>query len=1644
MTQDLLDGLYEQLQDLNFYPFSLSWFGDPNLEAGDWIELQDTAGNTFKTPNLLYSLTFSGGVTATSKADTTVSASASFVYKGQLNQIVENIRQYLNASGQQVSEGLDEPLHPKAGDVWFKKSGPDTYIMMYKIDPETGIGSWVEEVSTKGVSGLDAELKAAKAKLNADILAAQANLATAQKDVAALQTKLATNDQTQAQLTKDLAANAQLVTANKQSVDATLATVNKTLTQAQTDTATAVKNADLAVANAQSAVDASGLATKTANAASDAASAAKTLATSTAASFATVQSQANQAVTDASTAKADANTAKASAAQAITDANTAKGQAANALGQANTAIGNAADALDNFNNLKIGGRNLALGTATPFTITGNGTEDNSGIMYPLSKTISKGTAVTVTFDITSTNATGVYAVKFAKSSWQHLSPTLPPASGTQHYSYNLVTNADYSYAFQLRLDNSTATVTISNFIISESSKEVPWSPAPEDVQQQITTNATKITANSKEIALAAKQSVVDTLAKQVTDNTSQLKLTATAASLEVTSKKVDTLSQTVTDQGAKLDLTATSAQLKVTENKVDALNKTVSDNSAQLKLTATSAALETQSKRVDTINGQVDTNTAGITAANGEIELKASNSRVDTLSNTVKQQGIDLKSAQGELMLKITQNDLAKGLDGYATETWASQKITATAQGWETQLNSVKAQYNDIGQSQGRNYIRNSRFDSGMDFWWRSGTSLTFNTNTDSVTNKGQPGLHIYGTTTVAYQGISSTINVKLSKGQKFVIGMLQSFDGVWTQGALDVGVHFLDKDDNILGQQWVRFSQQVGWNKSYNRQSQVYEAPVDCDHLKLMLFVPGIGIVENVYITEVSLTVGPTSFGWQPAPEDTATYTDAKVASLKYTVDGLTATFATQKDLDKATSDFKVTADGLNLITAATGAKGEKVTQVIADVNQIQTTMTGANGVTTRLQTLEGFQNTATSKITNLQTQQTTLAGQYTSLIESADNKVRTPWFDDGKTGTWNDPSNEIVSGSNVHNLTGHSNYLKLFNRNNYEGGVGWFSVTPGEIYYFSGYMGSWGTTYAVGVGFNFITEDGTNSWAKAAGFPENSKTPMSAIDGSITVPAGVVRARTWVQIDGPGGTDLGYMAIIGLRISKSASGSQITQLQDNIDLRVKVDNKVTAALSLSADGGGTVTIRGASLYVTAASHFDAASIQSAAIANLDASKITSGSISADRLATTKLNADNITSGSIAAACIATTALSATNITSGTLDVGKLTVKNLSADMIVAGTIDASKITVKNLSASNIIGGELDALLVNVKNLNASNIITGTLNAGLVNVIGLNAASITAGTITGANLAINLNTGQVTFQSGRIHSADNTIDINVDSGYMSVADRSNRVILKGGQLQFIQPQLFDLQTTPYLSISNDGVGSNWAGATIVGRDSIMLANSANVGSSILTWELGQNTFSGLISGKNSDGDWDPTIVGGAERGVVIVGGTLTDNPIAASSPYIRVGSSSDGQSAGNRVYVRSSYLIVPSIYSKTTGSSGNVVVLSDGSLHRSTSASKYKTMIERSRSTSMAESLIALPTAHWLDKAELTNYANGEQSTAPKQYFGMIAEDLAAAGLEELVVRGDTGELEGINYDRIAPALLPLLAKMKQEIEELKGEKSA
>lgn len=227
---------------------------------------------------------------------------------------------------------------------------------------------------------------------------------------------------------------------------------------------------------------------------------------------------------------------------------------------------------------------------------------------------------------------------------------------------------------------------------------------------------------------------------------------------------------------------------------------------------------------------------------------------------------------------------------------------------------------------------------------------------------------------------------------------------------------------------------------------------------------------------------------------------------------------------------------------------------------------------------------------------------------------------------------------------------------------------------------------------------------------------------------------------------------------------------------------------------------------------------IPDAAIINLTASKLTAGTIDASKISVVNLNASNINTGTLNAGLIKAGSMSADRIVGGTLDFKNIGVSNLSAGSIVSGTLDAAKVSVINLNASNIKTGTLDASLikagsmsadrisggtldfskVNAASLSADKITSGTLDAGNVNVINLNADNITSGTINGQNLKINLNTGEILFQKGKIASTNGLLNINVDDGTMSVTNNLNEgAFFKNGNIELTNFALWDKGDIP-------------------------------------------------------------------------------------------------------------------------------------------------------------------------------------------------------------------------------------------------------
>ncbi|GAA2952954.1 hypothetical protein FC48_GL000980 [Ligilactobacillus murinus DSM 20452 = NBRC 14221] len=143
MTPERLDYIWEKLKDINFYPFSLNWFGNPAVEAGDWLRLYDKKGNDFVVPNNGYTLEFNGGLSAVSKADQTSGSSQVVSWTGGLMQTIRELQHRNVPDGTVIfpTSVTEPPKNAHFNDVWFKKNGNSTELWIFERQSD-GTGEW--------------------------------------------------------------------------------------------------------------------------------------------------------------------------------------------------------------------------------------------------------------------------------------------------------------------------------------------------------------------------------------------------------------------------------------------------------------------------------------------------------------------------------------------------------------------------------------------------------------------------------------------------------------------------------------------------------------------------------------------------------------------------------------------------------------------------------------------------------------------------------------------------------------------------------------------------------------------------------------------------------------------------------------------------------------------------------------------------------------------------------------------------------------------------------------------------------------------------------------------------------------------------------------------------------------------------------------------------------------------------------------------------------------------------------------------------------------------------------------------------------------------------------------------------------------
>lgn len=326
---------------------------------------------------------------------------------------------------------------------------------------------------------------------------------------------------------------------------------------------------------------------------------------------ATAKETANSAVDEASKAHTEAIEAAAEA-QAATNrvnsvetiANDAKSTAATAIGNATDAVNQAKEALDAYNNLSLGGRNYFQDSLSRvITPAGVDDYDYSFSIYPALWTNEdriKPSSIRISFYISASSPLSqnlTLPMHFANNPWYRKDFTYPKGT-TDKRKVELVysiTDSNYQTARTFIRFKKEQTPDIK-FTIEKIKLEVgsvfsDWTPAPEDVQIQITNinnelstkvsqstfnqlqgtvtqQGTQITQNKNDITLKANQTDVNTLTGRVSVTESSLstqagQITAMSSKVENNISQISTLRQ---------DFSGLSSTVSKVETDLDNLN----------------------------------------------------------------------------------------------------------------------------------------------------------------------------------------------------------------------------------------------------------------------------------------------------------------------------------------------------------------------------------------------------------------------------------------------------------------------------------------------------------------------------------------------------------------------------------------------------------------------------------------------------------------------------------------------------------------------------------------------------------------------------------------------------------------------------------------------------------------------------------------------------------------------------------------------------------------------------------------------------------------------------------------------------------------------------------------------------------------
>ena len=146
---------------------------------------------------------------------------------------------------------------------------------------------------------------------------------------------------------------------------------------------------------------------------------------------------------------------------------------------------------DDFNNLNIGSRNMLLKTSDYKTLSCNGTENQSFFLYNISDPsllAGKTATLTFTYKVKNWNGQGGFTPQTGDSNWVWFNQFWLWSEGKFEYSATTSFPSNFNDTkFYIRSDWIYGTIEVTEARLVVSDKKADWSPAPEDVENRMST-----------------------------------------------------------------------------------------------------------------------------------------------------------------------------------------------------------------------------------------------------------------------------------------------------------------------------------------------------------------------------------------------------------------------------------------------------------------------------------------------------------------------------------------------------------------------------------------------------------------------------------------------------------------------------------------------------------------------------------------------------------------------------------------------------------------------------------------------------------------------------------------------------------------------------------------------------------------------------------------------------------------------------------------------------------------------------------------------------------------------------------------------------------------------------------------------------